>query len=292
MHREYIKLGKIWEGYVVCMKCGELFKELNSHLRNIHNQTCREYLSEYPGFPVVSDLKKQSISGRNNPNYKSGKKIAPRYTGEEGKDFVLCYECGKKVRMITTSGHLRIHGMTREEYITRNPGSKLTCQDFDANRSPVANFLLEDRIRYSTENSHTRKNYSMTKPHKRVCSLLKELGLKYENEVLTYGKVIDIKIDDRHYIEVQGNYWHCNPVMFDTPSEVQSNKIRLDTEKCKKFNEFGINILYLWENDIMNRYVLCKDLILRYMGDQLSDYHSFNYENGAILKDCLLKFYY
>ena len=44
-------------------------------------------------------------------------------------------------------------------------------------------------------------------------------------------------------------------------------------------NYYDVEVLYLWENDIVNNEELCEKLILEYIkkNGMLQNYHSFNY---------------
>lgn len=88
-------------------------------------------------------------------------------------------------------------------------------------------------------------------------------------------------------IEVQGNFFHCNPVM-NLQNSRKTKIITKDKSKntyIKKY--YGIDILYLWEKDIIENPDLCKKLITEYVnnGGILDNYHSFNYildKNGDL----------
>lgn len=64
-------------------------------------------------------------------------------------------------------------------------------------------------------------------------------------------------------IEVQGDYWHCNPYLYpDGPKdEIQIKHIVRDYYKKCYFLSRGYRILYLWENEIMNNIEKVKDRI-------------------------------
>ena len=75
-----------------------------------------------------------------------------------------------------------------------------------------------------------------------------------------------------------------------------------DTVRDKRKNTYikkyyNINILYLWESDILNNQQLCKSLILYYIKNNglLSDYNSFNYsliDNKVTLKSNIINPYF
>ena len=51
--------------------------------------------------------------------------------------------------------------------------------------------------------------------------------------------------------------------------------------------EYGIEILYLWEHDLMNNVDKCFRLVMEYIDNNgvLQNYHSFNYESDVAI-DC------
>ena len=114
-------------------------------------------------------------------------------------------------------------------------------------------------------------------------SLLDKLHIEYEREKqFLYYSVDNYLIKYNLIIEIQGDYWHCNPIKYKNKiSEMQSGVIRKDKAKhtyIKK--EYGIDILYLWENDLYNNPDLCQELIRLYVDKKgiLDSYNSFNYQ--------------
>lgn len=54
-------------------------------------------------------------------------------------------------------------------------------------------------------------------------------------------------------IEVDGDFWHCNPLNFPKPIyESQKQNLERDKEKNKWAKENGFKLLRFWENDINN----------------------------------------
>jgi len=82
-------------------------------------------------------------------------------------------------------------------------------------------------------------------------------------------------------VENMGTYWHCDHRKYpEIIYERHVSRIKQDKAKHSYFkNNYGIEILYLWESEIMNNPNLCKLLILKYIENNgvLFDYHSFNY---------------
>jgi len=130
--------------------------------------------------------------------------------------------------------------------------------------------------------------YRQTKPQLITDNLLNELNIVNENEYSCKYYLMDNYLNDYNLmIEVQGNFFHCNPVM--NLNNSRRTKI-LGKDKAKHTyvkRYYGIEILYLWEKDITQKLELCRQLILKYINNNgiLEDYHSYNYcldENNKI----------
>lgn len=115
-----------------------------------------------------------------------------------------------------------------------------------------------------------------------VNNLLDELNIKYINEYnCKYYAIDNYLVDYNLMIEVMGTYWHSDPRFYNEINyEMQNNQISQDKRKNTYIkNNHNINILYLWEEDVINNYNLCKLLLMKYIENNglLYDYHSFNY---------------
>lgn len=137
---------------------------------------------------------------------------------------------------------------------------------------------------------------TLTTPHKKVADLLSCMNIDYICEYPTKYYAIDIYIPVSNLmIEVMGDYWHSNPIKFNTPIyKTQKEAIRRDKAKRTYIKEYyGINILYLWESDINQENGLCKRLIMSYIKNNglLDEYNSFNYhieDDSLCLNDKLI----
>ena len=139
--------------------------------------------------------------------------------------------------------------------------------------------------------------YTMTKPHKMVLNELDKLGIKYVCEYPVKHYLVDIYLNEYDLmIEVNGDYWHSNPVLgYDTKEEVQKKRIRIDKSKRSYIrNHHNIEILYLWETDILHNICMCAELIKKYINQEgaLENYQSFNYKldenNNLLLNDNII----
>lgn len=147
------------------------------------------------------------------------------------------------------------------------------------------------------------KNGSMSldsKPQLIVNEILDALNINYQREKdFDFFSVDNYLIDYNLIIEVQGDYWHTNPLKF-TSNITTSQYDRIGRDKAKHSyikNQYGIECLYLWESDILYNQELCMMLINKYIENNgiLSDYNSFNYlinDDKLMLRDTVIVPYY
>lgn len=91
-----------------------------------------------------------------------------------------------------------------------------------------------------------------TIPEKIVAQLLDELNISYEQEKQIGYYKCDFVINDNIIIEIQGDYWHGNPLIFKILNHVQQkNKNRDKAKKTYLLNK-GYTVNYFWEYDIKN----------------------------------------
>lgn len=124
-----------------------------------------------------------------------------------------------------------------------------------------------------------------TKPQLIINKLLDSLNIKYLREKdFKYYAVDNYLINNNLIIEVMGDYWHGSPIKykeFNKLNSTQRKNIKQDKSKNTYILKYyNINILYLWEFDILNNLDLCEKLILEYVyqNGNLNEYNSFNYE--------------
>jgi hypothetical protein len=140
-----------------------------------------------------------------------------------------------------------------------------------------------------------------TECQKTINQMLDELNIKYENEYnCKYVSIDNYLLDFNLMIEVMGTYWHCDPRHYKT-IEYQTQVDRIKHDKIKNSyikNNYNIDILYIWESDVVSSYDLCKNLIRNYTNQKgkLNNYHSFNYNfddkgNLGVNEDLLLPYF-
>lgn len=104
-------------------------------------------------------------------------------------------------------------------------------------------------------------------PHKIIKSALTEyygeVGVGFEEEFDFGNYVFDFKVGDT-LIEVQGDFFHCNPnTKFKVPkSDIQKNNLKRDIKKRNFVLMSGLyNLLELWEYDIINNLNTLKECL-------------------------------
>lgn len=138
---------------------------------------------------------------------------------------------------------------------------------------------------------------TLTKPHRKINTLLELHEIDFENEHPEKYHSIDIYLPEYNLmIEIMGNYWHAHPLKYNINqlTSQQRKSIKQDKSKhtyVKKYK--NIEILYLWEKDINENIDLCWMLIQKYIENNgvLNNYHSFNYhldQKFLILNDILV----
>lgn len=123
---------------------------------------------------------------------------------------------------------------------------------------------------------------TQTRPQVITNAILDELGIAYINEEpFVYYSVDNYLPEQNLIIEVMGDYWHCSPIRYNEPKNDKQRHI-ISRDKAKHtflLDRYGIEVLYLWEADLLHSPEKCRAVILEYIGQmgKLPNYHSFNY---------------
>jgi G:T-mismatch repair DNA endonuclease (very short patch repair protein) len=91
----------------------------------------------------------------------------------------------------------------------------------------------------------------MTKPEKMVAEQLEQLGIKFEHNKFLYNKFfVDFFLDSGTIIEVFGDYWHFNPLVFKEPSETQKKQVIKDKSRIAYLEKCGHKVIVIWEKEL------------------------------------------
>lgn len=138
----------------------------------------------------------------------------------------------------------------------------------------------------------------LTKPHVQISKILEDDNISHINEYNIKYYSVDIYLKESGLmIEIMGDYWHSNPTTKYGKNLKDMQKKRIPKDKAKHsyiLNQYGIEVLYLWESDINNEIEKCMKLIEEYINNngRLEDYHSYNYHlvNGKlVMNDEIIK---
>lgn len=207
----------------------------------------------------------------------------PRYTQVE----IECECCGKpySVKLYKTENgqHNFCSEKCRRDWYANVWSQSEEWKDISKQRA--VKILSDGKIPFTTST-----------PQITINKLLDSLNIKYENEYSCKYFSIDNYLSEFNLmIEIMGDFWHCNPLKYkNIKQEVQIKRVPKDKAKHTYIkNQYNIEILYLWEDDINNNIDLCKKLILKYISSNgiLNNYHSFNYHlenNDLVLSDNLI----
>ena len=91
---------------------------------------------------------------------------------------------------------------------------------------------------------------------KQFAGILNRLGIKFKAQYVLKDKIYDFYLPEYEtLVEVDGDYWHCNPRKYPRGpiNEVQKKNIRNDRYKDSLAKVWGFRLLRVWEYDIKNR---------------------------------------
>jgi hypothetical protein len=218
----------------------------------------------------------------------------PSYNRIEKK----CDNCGVDIQVIPWSIENNQHNFCSQECYWDFRGKFYVGENhpqYGVERTPEQ----RRKMRIITTNRYTTGSFKrLTKPQIKVNEMLNELNIIFENEFnCKYYSIDNYLIKYNLMIEVQGDYFHSNPLLFSNLNKMQRNGIIRDKRKRTYIKRYkDINILYLWENNIKKNLELCKKLILKYISNNgiLDDYNSFNYslidENVILNKEIIIPY--
>jgi very-short-patch-repair endonuclease len=176
--------------------------------------------------------------------------------------------CQKKCKVTYQGSKLK----WRKWVCGRNPGQQKWSEEAKTSRRGVGNPMFQ-KIPWNKNKTHSNKAkekmkksalkrlergdgvFTDTKPHLKMCSLLDSLSIKYQKEKTIGNKSFDIYLLDLNIaIEVDGDYWHCNPRIYPNGpiNDIQKSTIEKDKYKNDICLSNNITLLRFWEFDIMN----------------------------------------
>ncbi|WP_195618562.1 hypothetical protein [Clostridium paraputrificum] len=246
---------------------------IQSKAKSIGISKSKEYKTNVLNKNSMNNLRNVDNRGSNNPNWVDRIKVN-------------CCNCGKEFYTMESSYRKKKYGSCCSKECLGEFRSKINKgkNNPNWNNGEAWNLCMREKASERAVERLIKSDFKYydTKPQKIVNKMLNEIGIKYTNEYRCGNYVVDNYINDYGLmIEVQGNFYHCNPIM--NLKNSRKDKI-IDKDKNKheyiKTN-YNVEVLYLWEYDIINRKELCKNILSLYINNngKLKNYHSFNYDD-------------
>lgn len=293
--------GQLSGYYIKCEYCGkEVYKTKTQYNKAKHHFCSTKCQKEFEHKEKYEDRKCEMCGNIFNVSKKSTKRfcsrecqgkwqstqtgvVNPRYKKVE----IKCENCGKKFheKLYKTKNGQRnfCSNECRQEWY-----SKVFSQNDD---------WREKSRKRAVKILENRQLDTNTKPQQIINDLLTSMNISYVNEKGFTYYAVDNYLDEYNLIiEVMGDFWHCNPLKYSSMNSYDIHKKRIPRDKAKHSyfkNNYNIEILYLWEDDIYNNLDVCKAIIDKYINNKgtLEDYHSFNYhldDENLILNDNII----
>ena len=285
----------------ICDYCGKKIIQPKSQIKKTKNHFCShecadKFRSERKRKDVICEMcgKTFNIQQSQNQRFCSCEcqnkwqslqvgKLNPRYK----REIIKCNWCGnefdeKQYKINNYNNHFCSTKCRQEWY------SQVFSQDEQWKEESRKRILREFR-----DGSISKIN---SKPQLTIDEILNNLNISFEREkVNNYYSYDNYLCESGLIIEVQGDYWHCNPLTYNEKIlHRQANRIKCDTaQHTYTKNTYDVEILYLWESDIINNPKLCEKLIVEYISKNgiLKNYHSCNYvidNDILVLKENLI----
>lgn len=139
-------------------------------------------------------------------------------------------------------------------YFANNPEAKKANSD----RSKLYWSKEENRLKQSLRQAKyisENMNLVSSKLEDTFAKILDDLNVEYERQFVLGGSVYDFKIKDKNIlIEVDGDFWHCNPKFFkEALYDVQKHNVRNDKKKEVLADMHKYTLIRIWEDDILNK---------------------------------------
>lgn len=101
-------------------------------------------------------------------------------------------------------------------------------------------------------------------PEHKVEQILKKYKIKYKKEstIVDYNFICDFIVGNT-IIEVQGDYWHANPIIYNKNelNNIQIRNVNRDINKKIALEKLGYKVMYIWEYDLVHNYQMCENKI-------------------------------
>lgn len=90
-----------------------------------------------------------------------------------------------------------------------------------------------------------------------TAKILDKYKVEYEEQYMISSRTfVDFKIKNL-ILEINGDYWHCNPKIYKTPiNSIQIKQIEKDKKRITRLKNLGFNVEIIWESDLTESYLV------------------------------------
>lgn len=278
--------------YVVCPICGQKFQQITSTHFKIHGyNNIDEVYRDYPDLQVTCNkFIENNLKGENNPMSSKNKSELKR---KQASPYSLEHYYKKGAKTVEDAILMRKQFLdtldrstwiqsTNIEYYTRQGYSLEEAQEI--RRQKYATNTLEHYIKiYGPELAVQKKKERVNKwkqtlftgnTHSKISdTFFEKIANEYNSDNIFYGNneytlVLDnitalpdfIDIEKKKIIEFYGDYWHCNPLkynstFFNKHKELTAKQIwEKDNERIQLLKNNGYDVLIIWEYEVRHNF--------------------------------------
>ena len=97
-----------------------------------------------------------------------------------------------------------------------------------------------------------KRGYSKSKPESIVDDWLTKYNISHQYNFITDEYQFDFLLDFKTIIEVHGDFWHCNPILYPSGPMYFKQKEHIVRDEIKKdfLQKEGYKLYIIWEHDI------------------------------------------
>ena len=278
--------------YVVCPICGQKFQQITSTHFKIHGyNNIDEVYRDYPDLQVTCNkFIENNLKGENNPMSSKNKSELKR---KQASPYSLEHYYKKGAKTVEDTILMRKQFLdtldrstwiqsTNIEYYTRQGYSLEEAQEL--RRQKYATNTIEHYIKiYGPELAVQKKKERVNKwkqtlftgnTHSKISdTFFEKIANEYNSDNIFYGNneytlVLDnitalpdfIDIEKKKIIEFYGDYWHCNPLkynstFFNKHKELTAKQIwEKDNERIQLLKNNGYDVLIIWEYEVRHNF--------------------------------------
>jgi G:T-mismatch repair DNA endonuclease (very short patch repair protein) len=105
-----------------------------------------------------------------------------------------------------------------------------------------------------------------------IKSLCKDKVFKFNKKISNTSYIVDIQVDNK-VIEVNGDYWHCNPKIYKSGDYIKKpggmylvdDQWTKDASRCKDLEALNYSIFIIWESDWKSKKDIILDQVIKFI---------------------------